>query len=80
MRYLYDVSRWIRFVHIRANLGMMLAGDYALCHKAKSTLVMLVTSITMQTGVEVYTTYVCSRQIKDDYLMTTACHKMARFV
>jgi len=28
-------------LHIRANLGMMLARDYASCHAARSTLVML---------------------------------------
>jgi len=32
----------ILLLHIRAYLGMMLARDYASCHAARSTLVMLV--------------------------------------
>ena len=40
MRYRNDVIRSI-LLHIRTNLGMMLARDYASCHAARSTLVML---------------------------------------
>ena len=32
MRYRNDVIRSVLFLHIRANIGMMLARDYALCH------------------------------------------------
>ena len=41
MMYRNDVIRSVFLLHIRANLGMMLARDYALCHVARSTLVML---------------------------------------
>ena len=41
MRYRNDVMRSV-LLHIRANLGMMLARDYARCHAARSTLVMIV--------------------------------------
>jgi len=44
MRYRNDVIRSVLLLHIRANLGMMLARDYASCHVARSTLVMLVTN------------------------------------
>ena len=40
LRYRNDVIRSIHFLHIRANLSMMLARDYASCHAARSTLVM----------------------------------------
>ena len=43
MRYRNDVIRSV-LLHIRANLGMMLARDYVSCNAAKSTLVMLVTN------------------------------------
>ena len=42
MRYRTDVIRSILISHIRGNLGMMLARDYASCHAARSTLVMCV--------------------------------------
>ena len=41
MRYRNDVIRSVLFLHIRANLGMMLTRNYASCHAARSTLVML---------------------------------------
>ena len=44
MRYRNDVIRSVLLLHIRANLGMMLAWDYASCNAAKSTLVMIVTN------------------------------------
>ena len=40
VRYRNDVI-WSVLLHIRANLGMMLARDYASCHSARSTLVLL---------------------------------------
>ena len=42
MRCRNDVIRSVLLLHIRANLGMMLARDYSSCHAARSTLVMLV--------------------------------------
>ena len=42
MRYRNDVIRSVLFLHVRANLGMMLAQDYASCHVARNTLVMIV--------------------------------------
>jgi len=42
MMYRNDVSRSVLLLHVPANLGMMLARDYASCHSARSTLVMLV--------------------------------------
>ena len=42
MRYRNDVIRSVLLLHIRANLGMMLARDYASCHAARSTLIMIV--------------------------------------
>ena len=42
MRYRNDVIRSVLLLHIRVNLGMMLAWDYASCHVARSTLVMYV--------------------------------------
>jgi len=42
MMYRNDVVRSVLLLHIRANLGMMLALDYASCHVARNTLVMLV--------------------------------------
>ena len=42
MRYQNDVIRSVLFLHIRANIGMMLARDYALCHADRSTLVIIV--------------------------------------
>ena len=41
MRYRNDVIRSV-LLHIRTNLGMMLARDYASCQAARSTLVILV--------------------------------------
>ena len=41
MRYLNDVIRSV-LLHINANIGMMLTQDYASCHAARNTLVMLV--------------------------------------
>ena len=40
MRYRNDVIQSV-LLHIRANFGMMLTRDYASCHAARSTLVML---------------------------------------
>ena len=37
MRYRNDVIRLVFLLHICANLGMMLARDYASCHVARST-------------------------------------------
>ena len=42
IRYRNDVIRSVDFLHIRDNLGMMLACDYASCHAVSSTLVMSV--------------------------------------
>ena len=42
MRYRNDVIRSVLLLHILANLGMMLARDYASCHAARNTLVMVV--------------------------------------
>ena len=42
MRYRNDVIRSVLFLHIRVNLGMMLARDCASCHADRSTLVMRV--------------------------------------
>jgi len=42
MRYRNEVIRSVLFLHIRANLDMMLARDYALCYADRSTLVMVV--------------------------------------
>ena len=36
MRYWHDVIRSVLFLHIRANLGIKLARDYASCHVARS--------------------------------------------
>ena len=44
IRYRNDVIRSVLLLHIRANLGMMLARDYAAYHVARNTLVMLVTN------------------------------------
>ena len=44
MRYRNDVIRSFFLLHIRANLGMMLARYYASCHAARSTLVMIVSN------------------------------------
>ena len=44
MMYRIDVIRSVLFLRIRPNLGNMLARDYASCHAARSTLVMLVTN------------------------------------
>ena len=44
MRYWNDVIMSDLLLHIRANLGMKLARDYASCHVARSTLVMLVSN------------------------------------
>ena len=44
MRYRNDVIQSVLLLHIRANLGMMLAQDYASCHVARNTLVMFVTN------------------------------------
>jgi len=41
MRYRNNVIRSVLLLHILANLGMMLARDYASCHAARNTLVML---------------------------------------
>ena len=41
-KYRHDVIRSVLLLHIRANLGMMLARDYTPCHTARNTLVMLV--------------------------------------
>ena len=41
MRYRNDVIRSIVLLHVRANIGMILARDYASCHAARSTLVKL---------------------------------------
>jgi len=41
MRYQNDVIRAVLLLRIHANLGMMLARDYASCHATRSTLVML---------------------------------------
>ena len=43
--YQNDVIRSVLLLHIRANLSMMLAWDYASCHVARSTPVMLVANI-----------------------------------
>ena len=42
IRYRNDVIRSVLLLHIRASLGMMLARDYASCHAARSTLIMIV--------------------------------------
>jgi len=42
LRYRHDVIWSVMILHIRAKLGMMLAGDYASCHAARSTVVMFV--------------------------------------
>ena len=42
MRYRNDVIRSVLLLHIRTNLGMMLARNYASCQTARSTLAMLV--------------------------------------
>jgi len=42
MRYQIDVIRSVLLLHIYANLGMVLARYYALCHAARSTLLMSV--------------------------------------
>ena len=42
MRYLNDVIRSVLLLHIRTNLGMMLARNYASCQTARITLAMLV--------------------------------------
>ena len=51
MRYRNDVIRSVLLLHIRANLGMMLARDYASCHAARSTLIMIVAN-NVQKGAE----------------------------
>ena len=40
MRYRNNAIQSVLLLHIRANLGMMLARDYAPCHAAISTIVM----------------------------------------
>ena len=45
MRYRSDVIWSVLLLHIRANLSMMLVRDYASCHAAISTLVMLVANM-----------------------------------
>ena len=40
--FIHTKIRLVLFLHIHASLGMMLAQDYASCHRAKSTLVMFV--------------------------------------
>ena len=42
MKYRNDVIRSFFLVHIRANLGMMLARDTGSCHATRSTVVMFV--------------------------------------
>ena len=42
MMYRNDVIRSVLLLHILANLSMMLARDYASCHVARCTLVMIV--------------------------------------
>jgi len=42
MKYQNDVIRSVLFLHIRPNHGMMVARDFASCHAARSTLVMIV--------------------------------------
>ena len=42
MRYQNDVILSVLLLHVRANLCMMLIWDYASCHAARKTLVMLV--------------------------------------
>ena len=42
MKYRNNDIRSILFLHFRANLGIMLARDYALCHADRSTLEMRV--------------------------------------
>ena len=42
IRYWNDVIRYVLLLQISANFGMMLARDYASCHMARNTLVMLV--------------------------------------
>ena len=44
IKYRNDVIMSDLLLHIRANLGMKLARDYASCHVARSTLVMLVSN------------------------------------
>ena len=44
MRYRNYVIRSVLLLHIRANVGMMLARYYASCHAARSTLVMIVSN------------------------------------
>jgi len=48
MRYRNDVTRSVLLLHILANLGMMLARDYASCHATRSTLVMIVSNNVQQ--------------------------------
>ena len=48
MRYRNDVIRSVLLLHILANLGMMLAQDYASCHAARNTQVMLVANKVQQ--------------------------------
>ena len=43
-RYRNDVIRSVRFLLIRADLGMMLVWDYASCHAARSRLVIIITN------------------------------------
>ena len=47
MRYQIEVIRLVLLLHIHANLGIMLARDYASWHVARSTLVMLVANTQM---------------------------------
>ena len=42
MMYRNDVIRSVLLLHIRANLGMMLARNYASCHATRSRIVMIV--------------------------------------
>ena len=44
-----DVIRSVPLLHIRVNLGMMLAWDYASCHVARSSLVMYVANNVQKT-------------------------------
>ena len=48
MRYRTDVIRSVLLVHIRANLGMMLARDYASCQTVRSILLLFVENIVQQ--------------------------------
>ena len=45
MRYRNNAIRSVLLLHIRANLSMMLVRDYAACHAARGTLVMIVANM-----------------------------------